>query len=136
MFPTPRCHNASLVFLNYLLAYLQRTVQGFRNTYILLDALDESPRYRERENLLTALLTMREWGLSGLHLLVNGRDEFDIRESLNPTCSQDLVMKNEEIDKDIADFVSYQLNIDPKLQKWKARHPDIQAALTERAQGV
>lgn len=119
-----------------LIAYLQRTVQRFRHTYILLDALDESLRYRERENVMTVLERMREWCLPGLHLLVTNRDEFDIRESLKPTCDQDVIMKNAEIDKDIASFVSHQLNIEPKLQRWKARHTDIQAALTERAQGV
>jgi hypothetical protein len=79
---------------------------------------------------------MQQWGLPGLHLLVTSRDEVDIRQSLAISDDQDISMKNVEIDKDIVNFVSYQLKNDPKLQKWKERHSEIQDRLTEKAQGV
>ena len=63
-------------------------------------------------------------------------DELDIRESLDPSCGQDLPTRNSEIDRDIVNFVSYQLKNDPKLQKWKARHGEIQTKLATSAQGV
>lgn len=119
-----------------LIAYLQRMLQRFRHVYLLLDALDESPRYRERESILTIIQTMRDWNLPGLHLLVTSRDEHDIRESFRTLWHNDIRMRNAEVDEDIASFVSSQLNSLPKFQRWKDRHDEIQLFLTESAQGV
>lgn len=118
-----------------LLDSLRSVISRFREVFILLDALDESPRDYEREDVLRGIETIRKWGLPSLHLLVTSRNDLDIRESLNPSPDQVLWMKNPEIDRDIARFVSNQLNDDPKLQRWKALHSDIQAKLTQRAQG-
>jgi hypothetical protein len=104
--------------------------------YILLDALDESPRYGQRDQVLIAIQTMRKWLLPGLHLLVTSRDEPDIRESLSPTGDEAVIMKVAEINRDISDFISGQLTMDPKLRKWHAHHDRIQRVLAERAQGV
>jgi hypothetical protein len=104
--------------------------------YILLDALDESPRYSQRDHVLNAVETVRKWLLPGLHLLVTSRDEPDIRESLRPAGDQEVVMKNTEIDQDISDFISGQLTTDLKLRKWQAYDDRIQKVLGERAQGV
>jgi hypothetical protein len=119
-----------------LLKSLRRFVERFRDTYILLDALDESPRYNKRKGVLEAIKKMRSWSIPGLHLLVTSRNELDIRTSLDPSHGQGLPLRNSEIDKDIANFVSYELKNDAKLQKWKARHNEIQAKLTTGAQGV
>ncbi|KAJ6086504.1 hypothetical protein N7467_005418 [Penicillium canescens] len=119
-----------------LLAYIKRILYRFSDCYILIDAIDESPRDREREGVLTVLQTIRDWSLPGLHLIVTSRDELDIRKSLNPSPDQNIVMKNSDIDKDIVNFVSYQLANEPKLQRWKARHGDIEAKLTTMAGGV
>ncbi|CAG8899473.1 unnamed protein product [Penicillium egyptiacum] len=119
-----------------LIAYLRRTIQRFHNTYILLDALDESPRYHQRENVLTTLEVMRKWCLPGVHLLVTSRDEFDIRGSLSPKRDQDIIMRSTEIDRDISSFVMYRLNSDSNFQWSKAHHSKIQGLLTERAKGV
>ena len=45
------------------------------------------------------------------------RNELDIRESLDPSYDQDLAIRNSEIDRDIVNFVSYQLSNDTKLQR-------------------
>jgi hypothetical protein len=119
-----------------LIAHLRHLIQKFDQVYILLDALDESPRYGQRDQVLNAIETMRKWLLPGLHLLVTSRDEPDIRESLSPMGDEEVIMKNAEINRDISDFISRQLNIDPKLRKWRAHHDRIQQVLAERAQGV
>ena len=119
-----------------LIAYLQRLIQKFDQVYILLDALDESPRYSQRDRVLTVIQTMRNWLFPGLHLLVTSRDEPDIRESLSPARNDEIVMRNAEINQDISNFISRQLNTDPKLQKWRTHHDRIQQVLAERAQGV
>jgi hypothetical protein len=119
-----------------LLGSLRRFLERFRDTYILLDALDESPRNYKRESVLRAIQMIRNWSIPSVHLLVTSRNELDIRESLGPSHDQDLPLRNSEIDRDIANFISYQLKNDVKLQKWKAHHDEIQERLTISAQGV
>jgi ankyrin repeat domain-containing protein 50 len=119
-----------------LIAHLRYLIQKFDQVYILLDALDESPRYGQRGQVLNVIQTMRKWLLPGLHLLVTSRDEPDIRESLSPTGNEAVIMKNAEINRDISDFISGQLTTDPKLRKWHAHHDRIQQVLAERARGV
>lgn len=118
-----------------LAAYLQRLCQRFINVYILLDALDESPRDDERMSVLDLIATIRQWSLPGLHLLVTSRDLLDIRESIGPIDSEEVPMKNGAVDEDIAKLISSQLNHEPKLKKFKSRHDDIQSILTNRAEG-
>lgn len=119
-----------------LLNLLYRFLGQFRDIYILLDGIDESPRDRRREGVLNAIQVIRNWSLPGVHVFITSRNELDIRESLNPSHDQNLSMRNSEIDKDIVEFVTCQLINDPKLQRWKARHGEIQAKLTTGAQGV
>jgi hypothetical protein len=119
-----------------LLDSLRRFLERFRDTYILLDALDESPRDCKREGVLRAIQVIRSWSIPGVHLLVTSRNELDIRESLNPSRDQGISLRNSEIDRDIANFVSYQLKNDAKLQRWKSRHNEIEEKLTTGAQGV
>ncbi|KAJ5935909.1 NACHT nucleoside triphosphatase [Penicillium verhagenii] len=122
--------------VNVLLNSLHGLLKRFRDAYILLDALDESPREPKREGVLNAIQVIRDWSIPGLHLLVTSRNELDIRESLNPSCVQDIPLRNPETDKDIANFVSYQLKNDTKLQRWKERHAEIQEKLAADARGV
>lgn len=115
-----------------LRTHLRNLVQKFDQVYVLLDALDES----RREQVLIAIETMLKWSLPRLHILVTSRDEPDIRESLSLSEHEEVLMKNAEIDRDISDFISGQLNLNPKLRKWHAHHDRIQEVLAERAQGV
>jgi hypothetical protein len=56
--------------------------------------------------VLEALTYLRSQALRRLHILVTSRDEVDIRESLHPSSFEDITMKNEEVDEDIAAFIS------------------------------
>ena len=116
---------------------LLRLIMRFEHVYILLDALDESPRNQARGRVLEILESViQNRSLKGLHLLVTSRDEQDIRDSLNPSPDQQINMRNAEIDKDIAKFISYRLDEDRKLRKWSPYHSKIKTSLTERAKGV
>lgn len=119
-----------------LLEYLRRLIQRFRHTYIILDALDESPRTGSREYVLDAIETMQKWALEGLHLFVTSRDEPDIRESLHLPTSQQVRMQNGGIDKDITDFITGQLNKDRRLRKLSPYRSQIQETLAKGARGV
>lgn len=119
-----------------LTGYLHQLVQKFRHVYIVLDALDESPRNGARDHVLVTLESMKKWYFPGLHLLITSRVEPDIRDSLNPSLNQHIKMQNACIDKDIADFVLGRLHGDRKLRKWSLYQNKIQETLVRRAQGV
>lgn len=119
-----------------LLEYLRRLIQRFRHVYILLDALDESPRTGPREYVLNALKTMQNWDLQNLHLFVSSRDEPDIRESLDLPATQQVNMQNAGIDRDIADFISGRLREDRRLRKLLPYRDKIQETLAKGARGV
>ncbi|KAJ5688673.1 NACHT nucleoside triphosphatase [Penicillium macrosclerotiorum] len=117
-----------------LLQTFDKLLAHFQDTYIVLDALDESPQVCNREGVLGVIQDIRN--LPSIHLLVTSRDHLDIRKSLNPSQASCILMRNSDNDKDISSFLSYQLNNDAKLQRWKERHNEIQEKLISSAQGV
>ncbi|KAJ5896208.1 uncharacterized protein N7473_005607 [Penicillium subrubescens] len=118
-------HKSGTPSTQALIAYLERIVRRFHDVYILLDALDESPRGCRREGVLTIINEIRKY-----------RDEPDVRESLNLRDDQRIIMKNSEINRDITNFITCQLNDDSSLRKWETYHKQIRKALAESAQGV
>ncbi|KAJ5698116.1 NACHT nucleoside triphosphatase [Penicillium macrosclerotiorum] len=129
-------HKMGTPSVTTLLKYLKRSLRRFHYCYIFLDALDECPRYQERAGTLAVIRDMRDWHISGVHLLVTSRDEFDIRESLHPKINEIITMKNKDIENDISCFVRSQLRNNQSFRRWEAYHDEIQDRLTERAQGV
>ncbi len=119
-----------------LIMYLRRLIERFREVFIILDALDESPRDGPRVQVLDALEVMRKWGFQGLHLFVTSRDERSINESFDVSANQQVTMQNAGIEKDIADFISGRLDTDRRLQKWRKYRDRIQGSLASRAKGV
>ena len=117
-----------------LINYLQRLIQRFHDVYIVLDALDESPSILPRQRVLDTLETMRNWGVQCLHLFVTSRNESDICESLDLLPAHQVRMRNNDIDKDISDFISSQL--DRRLRKFSPYHTKIQESLAARAKGM
>ena len=119
-----------------LIEYLRFLIERFNHVYIMLDALDESPRDGPRGHVLDALEMMRGWALQGLHLFVTSRDERDIHEFFDLSTTQKVAMQNAGIDQDIANFISGRLNTDRNLQKWRKHRDKIQETLARRAKGV
>jgi hypothetical protein len=119
-----------------LMDYLHQLIRGFENVYIVLDALDESPREKHREHMLKTISEFRAWSEPGLHLIVSSRDEIDIREELGALPEQLINLKNDSIDRDIALFISQHLRNNRRLRKWDEHHARIETALSKRAQGV
>ncbi|KAK1982555.1 hypothetical protein LZ30DRAFT_717128 [Colletotrichum cereale] len=114
----------------------RQLVRNFLNMYIVIDALDESPREKHRDALLQALNDIRDWSEPGLHLLVTSRDEVDIRDALEALPEETVIMKNDGIDKDIASFVSQHLQDSRRLRKWQEHHGRIEQVLVDKAKGV
>ena len=115
---------------------LRQLIQRFEDVYIIVDALDESPRDEGRERVLDALTEFRRWSLRGLHILVTSRDELDIREHLHPLPVEDITMKNSGVEKDIKLFIAGHLDQSRALRKWSSYHSQIKEALAAGAQGV
>lgn len=123
-----------------LIGCLQQLLQEFDNTYIILDALDESIRGGCRGEMLQTLADLRAKSTPGLHILATSRDEPDIRDALihdvGVLPDEIVSLKNNLIDSDIAAFVSGSLKSNRQLRKWEKYHQEIETALTERAMGV
>ncbi|KAK6843372.1 hypothetical protein PG987_004232 [Apiospora arundinis] len=119
-----------------LLGCLHQLVRAFQDVYVLVDALDESPRSQHREAMLQVIKDMRAWKETGLHLLVTSRDEVDIKGELEATPEETIEMKNTEVDQDIAVFVAQHLRENRRLRKWQPYYDRIEKALTDRANGV
>ncbi len=123
-----------------LMGTLRQLIQSFDDIYIILDALDESPREKHQGDLLQALVDLRTWSKPGLHLLVTSRDEPDIRDvlvdELGALQDEVISLKNDSVDSDIVSFISGSLKNDRRLRKWEKYHDQIEKALTERAKGV
>ncbi|KAK1855066.1 ankyrin repeat protein [Colletotrichum chrysophilum] len=117
-----------------LINCLLKLSRSFQDTYIMIDAIDESPRDEHREAVLETLLLLRH--KPGLHLLVTSRDETDIRETLDPSSKQHVTMKNLSVDEDIARYISEHLHKTARLLKWSKEFARIENALTKRANGV
>lgn len=123
---------------------LHQLVKDFKHVYIILDALDESPRNLHgkniRQSVLEALATIRKWSEPGLHLLVTSRDEINIRDVLHDDLytSQDEIvsMNNASVDSDIASFISGRLKDSRELRKFTDYYGQIESTFAERAKGV
>lgn len=79
---------------------------------------------------------MREWSEPGLHLLVTSRYEVDIGEQLRAQPNESIDLRNDEVDNDIANFISQHLRQKRGLRKWERYYGRIEAVLTECAKGV
>lgn len=123
-----------------LLEHLRSAISRCRHVYILLDALDESPSEKARPEVLSMISAVRQWQLPGLHLLVTSRDNPDIRDHLESMPLSDemgeVKLKNDGIQDDIFQFVSYQVENDPQLRRWGKQCEKIKTHLAEHANGV
>jgi len=119
-----------------LMGCLHELVRTFEHVYIFLDALDESPRDKHRRDMLQKLIDIRAWSEPGLHLLVTSRDEPDIRRKLCAPQDETISMKNDSVDKDIAEFISDHLRQNEQLERWEEYYDKIENVLTEGAKGV
>lgn len=123
-----------------LIHALDELARSFSHVYILLDALDESPRDEHREELLDIIHDT--WTLlpPTAHLMVTSRDEVDIREVLTDTfrfATHSIIpLRNDSVDLDIKAYIQGYLKNNRGMRKLKAHHAIIEQALTQRAQGV
>lgn len=118
---------------------LVATIPGFRNVYLVLDAIDECPQdASEREILLGLIRRIQEWSLDNLHVLLTSRKEQGIDDALQPlfkipTFNRiDLERRREEVDRDIGAFIDQAIS----LKSWPPKiKQEVKRVLLKGADG-
>ena len=117
-----------------LLLTLRRMLEDFKETFIIVDALDECT---EREELLGLIDTIVGWKFERLHILATSRREKDIEETLSPLITSQIDIQSTLVTADIQVYVHERLQSDPKLRKWPTKvQQEIEATLTGQAHGM
>ena len=115
-----------------------------RPTYLIIDALDESPNTSgipsPRERVLQLLKELVALSLPNLHICVTSRPEVDIRNVLEPLTSRQVSLHDQSGQKkDIADYVRSIVYSDSEqiMRRWKKDDKELVIkVLTERADGM
>ena len=113
---------------------LQKILDGFSSTFIILDAIDECA---EREKILRwiQIFILEKDIIFGLHLVVTGRPEQEIEEKFKSYHYLDLV--EESKNHDLRAYLNYQLQNDSNLQKWSFDiQQQIKSTLIRKADGM
>ena len=113
---------------------LQRILDGFSSTFIILDALDECA---EREKILDWVQTFilgKDINL-GLHLIVTSRPEQEIEDKFKSHHYIDLV--KESGNHDLIAYLDYQFQNNSDLQNWSSDvQEQIKLTLMKKADGM
>jgi hypothetical protein len=110
-------------------------------TYLIIDALDESPNttgiLSPRERVLQLVKELVELRHSNLRICVTSRPEVDIREVLGPLTARRVSLHNQSGQKeDIVDYVKSVVysNSEPIMRRWRTEDKELVIeVLSERA---
>jgi hypothetical protein len=121
-----------------LLVTLRQMVQGFSETFIILDALDEC---NEREDLLTAIEEIIGWKTGKLHILATSRREKDIEEGIKHLVDDkdEICIQSALVNRDISAYVHERLQTDRRLRRWQNEpeaKQEIEEVLMKKAGGM
>ena len=113
---------------------LQKILDGFNSTFIILDALDECAEREKLLNWIQTFILENDINLE-LHLMVTSRPEQEIQDKFKTCHYLDLVEESEN--HDLRAYVDYQLQNNSDLQKWDFDTQDqIKSILIEKADGM
>ena len=120
------------------------TLSNKRPTYLIIDALDESPNTSgipsSREKVLQLLKELVELHLPNLRICVTSRPEIDIRHILEPLTSRQVSLHNQTGQKqDIVDYVKSIVysNSEPIMNSWRTEDKELVIkVLSEKADGM
>ena len=120
------------------------TLPDQRPTYLIIDALDESPNTSgipsPRERVLHLLKELVDLHLPNVHICVTSRPEIDIRDVLEPLTSRRVSLHDQSGQKqDIVDYVKSMVysNSEPIMRRWRTEDKEhVVEVLSERADGM
>ena len=113
-------------------------------TYLIIDALDESPNSSgipsTRERVLHLLKELIDLRLANLHICVTSRPEIDIRDVLEPLTSRRVSLHDQSGQKeDIVEYVKSVVysNSEPIMKRWRTEDKELVVkVLSDRADGM
>jgi hypothetical protein len=113
-------------------------------TYLIIDALDESPNTSgipsARERVLRLVKELSELCLQGLHICVTSRLEIDVQDVLEPLTPRRVSLHDQTGQKrDIVEYVKSVVysNSEPIMRRWRTEDREfVIEALSERANGM
>ena len=113
-------------------------------TYLIIDALDESPSTSgipsPRELVLQLLKELVNLSLPNLHICVTSRPEIDVRNVLEPLISRQVSLHDQSGQKkDIADYVRSVIysDLEQIIRRWRMEDKELVIeTLSERADGM
>jgi hypothetical protein len=113
-------------------------------TYLIIDALDESPNTSgipsPRDRVLQFLKELVNLSLPNLHICVTSRPEIDIRNVLEPLTSRRVSLHDQSGQKkDIVDYVRSVIYSDAEqiMRRWRTEDKELVIkTLSERADGM
>jgi NACHT domain len=128
--------------VNYLKGMLALPIQ--RPTYLIIDALDESPNMpgipSPRESVLQFVRELVEICVPNLRICVTSRPEIDIRKVLEPLTSRRVSLQDQSGQKeDIADYVRSIVysNSEQIMGRWRTEDKELVIkTLSEQANGM
>ena len=153
----PRCDILSELYLDYnegdkqpsdgVLAKCLKamlTLPDQHPTYLIIDALDESPNTSgipsPRETVLQLLKELVDLSLPDLYICATSRPEIDIRNVLEPLTSRRVSLHDQSGQKkDISDYVRSVVYSDSEqiMRRWKTEDKELVIeTLSERADGM
>ena len=120
------------------------TLPDQRPTYLIIDALDESPNTSgipsPRETVLQLLKELVDLSLPNLHICVTSRPEIDIRNVVEPLTSRRVSLHDQSGQKkDIVDYVRSVVYSDSEyiIRRWKMEDKELVIkTLSDRADGM
>ena len=113
---------------------LQRILNGFSSTFIILDALDECAEREKLFNWIQTLILKKDINF-GLHLMVMSRPEQEIDDMFKSYHYLDLA--GESKNHDLMAYLNYQLDNDSDFQKWNSdTQEQIKLTLMKQADGM
>ena len=101
---------------------LHHMIGFFDETFVVIDALDESSA---RDEVLEIMKGVAEFRDVGCHLWMTSRREHDIEDSMNKlSFVEKISIRTDVVDEDIRAYISDRLQTDRGLARW--RNPEIQ----------
>jgi hypothetical protein len=129
---------ASQPKIEHLIATLRDVSAESKQTYIVIDAVDECSSREGRENVIKILAALR--AQSNMHILLTSREENDIKDTINNVLGEKcnrVSIQNKRVNDDIRTHLRTRMAVDSVFKSWQ---PGLQERvvdhLTENADGV
>ena len=119
----------------YVLAGFLEIIAAFEDLYVVIDAVDESPRDRHREGLLNVINELCK--CKNVHVLAASRKEIDIAIHFSRVNAIEIEVAGSGMNSDIEDYILGQFMNDSKLKKFPTQlKSEAQDVLSKKANGM